>query len=58
VSPLSSRYSVHQNIGNHGPWFEVGNDKRSRAAVSRLVRKEYSSIMYLETEGKKAGDCM
>ncbi len=32
---------------------EVDNDKVTRAAVSRLVRKEHSKIMHAETGGKK-----
>ena len=50
-SPLSTGYSVHRNLGNVG--MEVSNDKVTRAAVSRLVRKERRTIMHAETGGKK-----
>jgi hypothetical protein len=43
-----------QNLGNLG--LKVGNDKSTRAAVSRQVRKERSTIMYQETGGKKIDD--
>ena len=51
ASPLSTGYSVHRNLGNVG--MEVSNDKATRAAVNRLVRKERSKIMHAETGGKK-----
>ena len=51
ASPLSTGYSVHQNLGNVG--MEVSNDKVTRAAVNRLVRKERRKIMHAETGGKK-----
>ncbi len=51
ASPLSTGYSVHRNLGNVG--MEVGNDKVTRAAVSRLVRKERRKIMHAETGGRK-----
>ena len=51
ASPLSTGYSVHRNLGNVG--MEVSNDKVTRAAVSRLMRKERREIMHSETGGKK-----
>ncbi len=47
ASPLATGYSVHQNLVNQG--LEVGNDKSTRATVSRLVRTERCSIMFCET---------
>ncbi len=51
VSPLSTGYSVHRNLGNVG--MEVCNDQVTRAVISRLVRKERCKIMHAETGGKK-----
>ena len=51
VSPLSTGYSVHRNLGNVG--MEISNDKVTRAAVSRVVRKGRRKIMHAETGGKK-----
>ena len=51
ASPLSTGYSVHRNLSNVG--MNVSNDKGTRSAVSRLVRKERGIIMHAETGGKK-----
>ncbi len=51
ASPLATGYSVHQNLGNVG--MNVSNDKVTRAAVGRLVRKERRRIMHAETGEKK-----
>ena len=56
ASPLATGYSVHRNLGNMGPEMEVGNDKRSRASLTRLVLKERRAIMHRETGGKKMTD--
>ena len=51
ASPLATGYSVHRNLGNVG--MNVSNDKVTRAAVSRLVRKERRRIMHAKTGGMK-----
>jgi hypothetical protein len=56
ASPLSTGYSVHRNLGNMGPKMQVGNDRRSRASLNRLVRKERANIMHRETGGEKMED--
>ena len=56
ASPISSGYSVHQNLGNMGPEMQVGNDRRSRASLNLLVLKERGNIMHRETRGEKMED--